>query len=669
MPDWDEPQILAEGVKPDAAIEYWQDRAKLTWDQAKGLADGAKARAFYVTGLYQQDMVNLVSDALKEALENGETLEDFKARISEVIKSQQWHERKIENIFRTNMQTAYMAGRYKKMQEVKAFRPYWQYVAVMDKRVRPNHAVLHGLVYPADHEFWDSNFPPNGFRCRCTVITLSERQVKKKGLTVQSDMPGPTMWTDPKTGMEYHVNFPGADRGFSNNPFKDWAKTGGVSDLPALNGFPPKKAPVTQKSLQAKIADLDSQIQSATDATQKAELQARKEACQKLLEQKAAKALKEKLTKQCKKLQEALDTFQVKTYSGIWPYDVTTADWAQKASSIQAKKDYFLSKLANGGLTAEEVAKFQGYLKDLDEFSEKGQEYASLQKSLQEKKDSLATLKKGAKKQGIDESACSKERQDKALWAQTVEEADKHVRPECGKVWRKASTDEKEAIYDYTSSSGRFNRPLSGYEKPWNTNPSHSGFEPQYFKGINKVWINFEGVGDKIRRMTELIERSSYDFDMWLQRFTTPAGLEALLGMKRDSLMKMAQHELEALIGKKFTNHAFTSCGVSKGAGLPGTDRTLVWRVFAPKGTQMMYCEPFSKYGLGAKLAWDGIKGQASFGHEAEMLIQRGATFRIIQIEKKGGAIYVDMEVLIKKGYQKIQQDPGEWKGDRKQYK
>ena len=42
----DDPEIIAEPVQPDAAIKFWQERAKLTWDQAKGLAEGAKARAF-----------------------------------------------------------------------------------------------------------------------------------------------------------------------------------------------------------------------------------------------------------------------------------------------------------------------------------------------------------------------------------------------------------------------------------------------------------------------------------------------------------------------------------------------------------------------------------------------------------------------------------------------
>lgn len=238
-------KIVGEGVTPEAAVEFWKQRAKLTDAQAKALAEGARQRAFYVTGLARHDLVTLVSDGIQHALEHGDTLATFKERIAAAITAQGWHDRRVENIFRTNMQHAYMAGRYKKMQAVKASRPYWQYLAVMDKRVRPNHAILHEKVYPADHEFWDANYPPNGFRCRCTVATLSERQVRAQGLTVETEMPKPGVWTDPKTGMEYHVNLPGADKGFNQNPGKDWL--GGLN----LNKYPDvNKASYTEQRVR-----------------------------------------------------------------------------------------------------------------------------------------------------------------------------------------------------------------------------------------------------------------------------------------------------------------------------------------------------------------------------------------------------------------------------------
>ena len=244
------PEIIAEAVNPDAAIEFWKQRAKLTDEEAKALGEEAKYRAFYVTGLAQHDLVQMVSDGIEEALKNGETLSDFKKRILGAIQSQGWHGSRVENIFRTNVQTAYAAGRYTKMQAVKKIRPYWQYIAIMDSRVRPSHAVMNGKVYPADHAFWNNNYPPNGFRCRCGVRSLSARQVKDMGLKVETEL--------PKTG--------GADKGFQNNPGKHWAETGlDLKKYGLQNTAPPKpkKEPVTQKKLISDISTLEKLISTS----------------------------------------------------------------------------------------------------------------------------------------------------------------------------------------------------------------------------------------------------------------------------------------------------------------------------------------------------------------------------------------------------------------------
>lgn len=213
-----DPEIVFEGVKPEAAIAYWKKLSLMTAKQARELDAGARARAYYVSCLKEMDEIALVHTAIGEALENGSTFDVFRERIARLGLP----DHLMKTIFTTNLQTAYAAGRYAKMQAVKKTRPYWRYLTIGDNRVRPSHAVLSGMVFPADHAFWSENYPPNGYRCRCGVQTLSERQVKREKLTVQKKMPGDMMWTDPKTGMEYHVARPGADDGFRNNPGKDW---------------------------------------------------------------------------------------------------------------------------------------------------------------------------------------------------------------------------------------------------------------------------------------------------------------------------------------------------------------------------------------------------------------------------------------------------------------
>lgn len=67
---------------------------------------------------------------------------------------------------------AYGVGRRSAMDDVRDLLPVWEYSAVGDDRTRASHRALDGVIYPADHPFWDQYYPPWDFGCRCTVIPL-----------------------------------------------------------------------------------------------------------------------------------------------------------------------------------------------------------------------------------------------------------------------------------------------------------------------------------------------------------------------------------------------------------------------------------------------------------------------------------------------------------------
>ncbi|WP_051294828.1 phage head morphogenesis protein [Maridesulfovibrio bastinii] len=214
--------ISIDPLQPEAALKFWAKKVPVTRKEFDTLSQKSKAQAFTVSGINQLDQVIAVQNALDKMLKNGGTLVDFKKEFPEIIKAQGWTGKKahrVDNIFRTNLQCAYMAGRYEQMKKTNRLRPYWQYIAVEDKRTRPSHMALDGKVYPAEHEFWNKYYPPNGFRCRCTVMSLSERQLKKMGLKVENEFPGPTMVKLPD-GSEINVN-PMPDKGWARNVGKD----------------------------------------------------------------------------------------------------------------------------------------------------------------------------------------------------------------------------------------------------------------------------------------------------------------------------------------------------------------------------------------------------------------------------------------------------------------
>lgn len=99
---------------------------------------------------------------------------------------------------------------------------------------------------------------------------------------------------------------------------------------------------------------------------------------------------------------------------------------------------------------------------------------------------------------------------------------------------------------------------------------------------------------------------------------------------------------MKKLEGEEIVEPAFASCGSAKGQGFSG----YIFRIYCPKGTKMMYAEPFSHYGAGGKRKWDGKKTQTSFGYEDETIIQRGTKFRIMKVEKSGYKVSFEIAVI-----------------------
>lgn len=360
-----------------------------------------------------------------------------------------------------------------------------------------------------------------------------------------------------------------------------------------------------------------------------------------------------------------------KTYSGIWKDPVTLADWDAKKDAIGKKLEYFEEQVAKAMDAGDDAAlvKWQELIDNVEDFDKQGQAYKA-------HVDNMAALKlkrQSIHKQMVDlglieDSAFSEERKANAWRFTSSAEADKHFRGVCGKVWREATQSQRNGIYGYTQSSGAWNRPLSGFQKPWSQ--GGSGWEKKFYKGVNNVWIDFEGKGSAIRRMTEIIEKSSYDHDAWLVRGCDYNAMESFFGIDANELYSMDTDELKSLVGMSNRIQSFVSTGTAKGKGFSG--KPVAMEIYCPTGSEMMYAEPFSAFS-GASYSghsWDGKKEQHSFGHESEMILQRGGYYTATDVYKgTDGKMHVVLELHPEQGYDKFQQDPKEWTGSKDKYK
>lgn len=203
----------------EEALAYWRRKVPVTKQDFDALTQEMQALAFTASGVHRLEDLQAVSDAIGRAIANGTTLDQFRSEVGDLLKNRRHH---IETVFRTNTQTAYNVGRYKRQMETAGDLPYWRYSAVNDSRTRPTHRAMHGRVWPASHPVWDTWYPPNGYRCRCSVIAMTARQVERMGLKVETIDPTHELIEPIAPNGE---RMPGRplipDQGFGYNPAKE----------------------------------------------------------------------------------------------------------------------------------------------------------------------------------------------------------------------------------------------------------------------------------------------------------------------------------------------------------------------------------------------------------------------------------------------------------------
>ena len=196
----------AIGLKPAEAIKYFKSKGfAFSWDWEE-IWQEAHAKAFTVAKVTRLDILQDIRTGVQEALDHGITYEEFAKKLTPLLKSKGWWGKeeqvneqtgeittvqlgspyRLRTIFDQNLQTSYNVGRYRTQMENVDNRPNLMYVAVMDARTRPAHAMLNGRVFRFDDEFWKSFYPPNGWRCRCRVRSLSDANLVDRDLLLES---------------------------------------------------------------------------------------------------------------------------------------------------------------------------------------------------------------------------------------------------------------------------------------------------------------------------------------------------------------------------------------------------------------------------------------------------------------------------------------------------
>lgn len=243
----DTAQLLAQlsTLPPEEAIKVMQARGLLTptfsW---MDLWQEEHAHQFTVSRLARLDLLQAVHEGILGSVKGDVSRRDFMRGIQDILVNEGWWGEKevtdpatgekllttfdanrLKLIYDVNTRQAYAAGKWQRFERNKATSPYLRYITKRDERVRASHREWDNLTLPVDHSFWNTHYPPNGWRCRCRAMSMSQAEYDKgiapNGQELNKAEPDIEWkdWTNKKTGETQRVP-KGIDPGFGYNPGK-----------------------------------------------------------------------------------------------------------------------------------------------------------------------------------------------------------------------------------------------------------------------------------------------------------------------------------------------------------------------------------------------------------------------------------------------------------------
>lgn len=187
-------QTILPRVTFTEALQDMVDRTPVT------IRDAAERTAQRISQLYGEGRVvafahsaeqavtdrvqSLITQAIREGIPEAEAGTLIRMGVDKVREeTAAWTEGYARMAFRTNVNTAVTAGRFRQAQDkdIKAVIPAFRYDTVGDSDTRPNHQAGDGLIFLVDNTVWNRFAPPNGWNCRCSLSLVGLPELRRMG--------------------------------------------------------------------------------------------------------------------------------------------------------------------------------------------------------------------------------------------------------------------------------------------------------------------------------------------------------------------------------------------------------------------------------------------------------------------------------------------------------
>ena len=197
---------------PDAA-DYLRARGVEPAAEFYARLEHLRKEAWTLAKISDVEQIEQVKQSLIQALQEGKSFREWQQALTPEMLALPKHYQ--ETVFRTAVLSSYNGAKWTHFRAHAERRPVLRYIAINDSRTRPAHRALHGLMMPVGDARWANLAPPLGFNCRCSLVSLSDKQAKALGYTgAPQELP---TWEDDH-GVQHTAT---ADKGWSSPERRD----------------------------------------------------------------------------------------------------------------------------------------------------------------------------------------------------------------------------------------------------------------------------------------------------------------------------------------------------------------------------------------------------------------------------------------------------------------
>ena len=189
---------------PQKALDYIKQKKLRIGFDYQDVWNEEHLTAFTAAKVMQLDILQDMKESIEKAIENGETLEQFKKNLLPILYQKGWCSStqgagkqliedpitkeikevyidtpsRLKTIYETNLRSAYMKGRFDRSYN-STLHPYLMYRIGPSKNHRKEHLEWDGLILDKNDPFWLSHNPPNGWGCKCYTVAISKARKEK----------------------------------------------------------------------------------------------------------------------------------------------------------------------------------------------------------------------------------------------------------------------------------------------------------------------------------------------------------------------------------------------------------------------------------------------------------------------------------------------------------